>query len=202
MESERNSNEKIKFQINKNKLPVYIFEMFKSVIFLFAIISILFTFFVKDVNIDGQSMKNTLFDGDKAILTSFLYTPEVGDIVAIDAEQQIGKTIIKRVIATEGQTIKIDYDKNRVIVDGIVIDDDYVASPTIMPTIGWDVPETVPEGYVFVMGDNRSVSLDSRSGSIQLIPKTMILGKAQFVIYPFEHFKYLYWFQAVRYNNL
>ena len=192
MESERNSNEKIKFQINKNKLPVYIFEMFKSVIFLFAIISILFTFFVKDVNIDGQSMKNTLFDGDKAILTSFHYTPEVGDIVAIDAEQQIGKTIIKRVIATEGQTIKIDYDKNRVIVDGIVIDEDYVASPTIMPTIGWDVPETVPEGYVFVMGDNRSVSLDSRSGSIQLIPKTMILGKAQFVIYPFEHFKYLY----------
>ena len=173
-------------------MPVYIFEMFKSVIFLFAIISILFTFFVKDVNIDGQSMKNTLFDGDKAILTSFLYTPEVGDIVAIDAEQQIGKTIIKRVIATEGQTIKIDYDKNRVIVDGIVIDEDYVASPTIMPTIGWDVPETVPEGYVFVMGDNRSVSLDSRSGSIQLIPKTMILGKAQFVIYPFEHFKYLY----------
>ena len=192
MESERNSNKKIKFQINKNKLPVYIFEMFKSVIFLFAIISILFTFFVKDVNIDGQSMKNTLFDGDKAILTSFLYTPEVGDIVAIDAEQQIGKTIIKRVIATEGQTIKIDYDKNRVIVDGIVLDEDYVASPTIMPTIGWDVPETVPEGYVFVMGDNRSVSLDSRSGSIQLIPKTMILGKAQFVIYPFEHFKYLY----------
>ena len=192
MESERNSNEKIKFQINKNKLPVYIFEMFKSVIFLFAIISILFTFFVKDVNIDGQSMKNTLFDGDKAILTSFLYTPEVGDIVAIDAEQQIGKTIIKRVIATEGQTIKIDYDNNRVIVDGIVLDEDYVASPTIMPTIGWDVPETVPEGYVFEMGDNRSVSLDSRSGSIQLIPKTMILGKAQFVIYPFEHFKYLY----------
>lgn len=192
MESERNNNKKIKFQINKNKLPVYIFEMFKSVIFLFAIISILFTFFIKDVNIDGQSMKNTLFDGDKAILTSFLYTPEVGDIVAIDAEQQIGKTIIKRVIATEGQTIKIDYDKNRVIVDGIVLDEDYVASPTIMPTIGWDVPETVPEGYVFVMGDNRSVSLDSRSGSIQLIPKTMILGKAQFVIYPFEHFKYLY----------
>ena len=192
MESERNCNEKIKFQINKNKLPVYIFEMFKSVIFLFAIISILFTFFIKDVNIDGQSMKNTLFDGDKAILTSFHYTPEVGDIVAIDAEQQIGKTIIKRVIATEGQTIKIDYDKNRVIVDGIVLDEDYVASPPILPTIGWDVPETVPEGYVFVMGDNRSVSLDSRSGSIQLIPKTMILGKAQFVIYPFEHFKYLY----------
>lgn len=192
MESERNNNKKIKFQINKNKLPVYIFEMFKSVIFLFAIISILFTFFVKEVNIDGESMKNTLFDGDKAILTSFLYSPEVGDIVAIDAEQQIGKTIIKRVIATEGQTIKIDYDNNRVVVDGIVLDEDYAASPTIMPTIGWDVPETVPEGYVFVMGDNRSVSLDSRSGSIQLIPKTMILGKAQFVIYPFEHFKYLY----------
>ena len=188
MESERNSNEKIKFQINKNKLPVYIFEMFKSVIFLFAIISILFTFFIKDVNIDGQSMKNTLFDGDKAILTSFLYTPEVGDIVAIDAEQQIGKTIIKRVIATEGQTIKIDYDKNRVIVDGIVLDEDYVASPTIMPTIGWDVPETVPEGYVFVMGDNRWHSTDSRSTLIGLVDTRRILGRAVLRVTPFSKF--------------
>lgn len=192
MKSEVNQNPKIKIQVNKHKLPVYIFDLCKTVIFLFAIISIVFTFFVRDVSIDGESMKNTLIDGDKAILTSFLYTPKVGDIVAIDAEQQIGKTIIKRVIATEGQTIKIDYDSNKVIVDGVVLDESYVASPTVRPTVGWDIPETIPEGYVFVMGDNRSVSLDSRSGTVQLIPKTMILGKAQFVFYPFDHIKYLY----------
>lgn len=68
-------------------------------------------------------MKDTLFDGDRAILTNFLYSPQVGDIVAVDADQQIGKIIIKRVIATEGQTIKIDYDNNKVIVDGIVLDE-------------------------------------------------------------------------------
>ena len=179
----KNKTSKRKIQVNTNKLPVYIFDIFKTVIFLFALISIVFTFFVKDVNIDGESMKDTLFDGDKVILTNFLYTPQVGDIVAIDADQQIGKIIIKRVIATEGQTIKIDYDNNKVIVDGVVLDEEYVAST---------IPETVPEGYVFVMGDNRSVSLDSRSGSIQLIPKTMVIGKAQFVFYPFNHLKYLY----------
>ena len=94
----KNKTSKRKIQVNTNKLPVYIFDIFKTVIFLFALISIVFTFFVKDVNIDGESMKDTLFDGDKVILTNFLYTPQVGDIVAIDADQQIGKIIIKRVI--------------------------------------------------------------------------------------------------------
>lgn len=187
-----NKTSKTKIQINTNKLPVCVFDIFKTVIFLFAIISIIFTFFIRDVTIDGESMKDTLFDGDKVVLTNFLYTPKVGDIVAIDADQQIGKIIIKRVIATEGQTIKIDYDNNRVIVDGIVLNEEYVASNTIKPTVGWEIPEVIPEGYIFVMGDNRSVSLDSRSGSIQLIPKNMVIGKAQIVLYPIDHIKYLY----------
>lgn len=187
-----NKTSKTKILINTNKLPVCVFDIFKTVIFLFAIISIIFTFFIRDVTIDGESMKDTLFDGDKVVLTNFLYTPKVGDIVAIDADQQIGKIIIKRVIATEGQTIKIDYDNNRVIVDGIVLNEEYVASNTIKPTVGWEIPEVIPEGYIFVMGDNRSVSLDSRSGSIQLIQKNMVIGKAQIVLYPIDHIKYLY----------
>lgn len=187
-----NKTSKTKIQINTNKLPVCVFDIFKTVIFLFAIISIIFTFFIRDVTIDGESMKDTLFDGDKVVLTNFLYTPKVGDIVAIDADQQIGKIIIKRVIAAEGQTIKIDYDNNRVIVDGIVLNEEYVASNTIKPTVGWEIPEVIPDGYIFVMGDNRSVSLDSRSGSIQLIPKNMVIGKAQIVLYPIDHIKYLY----------
>lgn len=144
MKSE-NKTSKTKIQINKEKLPNCIFDIFKTVIFLFAIISVVFTFFIKDVTIDGESMKDTLFDGDRAILTNFLYSPQVGDIVAVDADQQIGKIIIKRVIATEGQTIKIDYDNNKVIVDGIVLDEEYVASDTIRPTVGWNIPDTIPE---------------------------------------------------------
>lgn len=192
MKSAINDKNKVQIKMNNNKLAVFLFDIFKSVIFLFALISIIFTFFIKDVNIDGDSMKNTLLDGDKVVLTNFLYSPQVGDIVAIDAEEQIKKIIIKRVIAVEGQTIKIDYDNNKVIVDGVAIDEEYISTPTTMPIIGWDIPEKIPEGYIFVMGDNRSISLDSRSGTLQLIPKSMVLGKAQFVLYPFDHIKYLY----------
>lgn len=192
MKSAINDKNKVQIKMNNNKLAVFLFDIFKSVIFLFALISIIFTFFIKDVNIDGDSMKNTLLDGDKVVLTNFLYSPQVGDIVAIDAEEQIKKIIIKRVIAVEGQTIKIDYDNNKVIVDGVAIDEEYTSTPTTMPIIGWDIPEKIPEGYIFVMGDNRSISLDSRSGTLQLIPKSMVLGKAQFVLYPFDHIKYLY----------
>lgn len=192
MKSAINDKNKVQIKMNNNKLAVFLFDIFKSVIFLFALISIIFTFFIKDVNIDGDSMKNTPLDGDKVVLTNFLYSPQVGDIVAIDAEEQIKKIIIKRVIAVEGQTIKIDYDNNKVIVDGVAIDEEYTSTPTTMPIIGWDIPEKIPEGYIFVMGDNRSISLDSRSGTLQLIPKSMVLGKAQFVLYPFDHIKYLY----------
>lgn len=192
MKSAINKKNKIQIKTNDNKLAAYIFDILKSVIFLFAFVSIIFTFFIRDVNIDGDSMKNTLYDGDKVVLTNFLYTPKVGDIVAVDAEEQINKIIIKRIIAVEGQTIKIDYDNNKVIVDGIAIDEDYTSSPTTIPAVGWDFPDKIPEGYIFVMGDNRSNSTDSRSGTLQLIPKSMILGKAQLVLYPFDHIKYLY----------
>ena len=79
MKSE-NKTSKTKIQINKEKLPNCIFDIFKTVIFLFAIISVVFTFFIKDVTIDGESMKDTLFDGDRAILTNFFYSPQVGKI--------------------------------------------------------------------------------------------------------------------------
>ncbi len=187
-----NDDKKTEIQLNKSRMTLSFFDILKTFILFFTVICIIFTFFVREVNIDGESMKDTLFNGDKVMLSNLFYTPKVGDIVAIDADQQIGKIIIKRVIAVGGQTVKIDYDNNKVIVDGVVLDEDYVASPTNRPTISWDIPQVIPEGYIFVMGDNRSVSLDSRSGSVQLIPEEMVIGKAQLVIYPFDHVKYLY----------
>lgn len=193
MKSE-NKTSKTKIQINKEKLPNCIFDIFKTVIFLFAIISVVFTFFYKRCHNRRRIYERHSFWRRQGDTYKLSLLTAGGRYCGCWRRPANRKIIIKRVIATEGQTIKIDYDNNKVIVDGIVLDEEYVASDTIRPTVGWNIPDTIPEGYVFVMGDNRSVSLDSRSGSIQLIPKTMILGKAQFVIYPFDHFKYLYWF--------
>ena len=115
-----------------------------------------------------------------------------GDIVAINAENQIEKRIIKRVIAVEGQTLVVDYSKNAVYVDGIKIDEPYVSSLTREPSNPLQIPYVIPEGYVFVMGDNRIISLDSRDKSIGLVSVDDVIGKAQFIFFPLDRFKYLY----------
>ena len=183
---------KEKFLVNTKKLPLYVFDIFSTVIALFAVVSVIFTFFIRDVNIEGPSMNNTLLNGDKVVLTNFNYTPKSGDVVAINAEDKIGKIIIKRVIATEGQTLKIDYESGQVIVDGVILNEKYISSPTTKSSNFWDIPSVIPDGYVFVLGDNRSISLDSRSSEVQLISKDKIIGKAQFIIFPFNRISYIY----------
>lgn len=186
------AKEKKKFYINQHKFVASSFDILKSIIYAFIIVSIVFTCFFKDASIVGSSMENTLADGDKVMLSTWFYTPRAGDIVAINEENQIEKRIIKRIIATEGQTLKIDYNTKEVIVDGVVLNENYISSFTKPPQHPWDVPYTIPKGYVFVMGDNRNVSLDSRDETIGLVSVDQIIGKAEFVIFPFNKIKYLY----------
>lgn len=183
---------KIKYGYNHNKITCFSFEIIKSVVFVFAVVSIIFTFFIRDANVVGNSMYNTLHDGDKVILTNFNYTPKSGDIVAINAENMIEKKIIKRVIATEGQTLDIDYATGNVYVDGIKLEEDYISSFTKKPENEFNFPYVIPDNSIFVMGDNRGISLDSRDASIGLVPCEDVIGKAQFVFYPFDRIKYLY----------
>ncbi len=161
---------KIKYSYNQKKITCYSFEIIKSVIFVFAIVSIIFTFFIRDANVVGNSMYETLHDNDKVFLTSFNYTPKSGDIVAINAENMIEKRIIKRVIATEGQTLDIDYATGKVYVDGVMLEEDYISSFTKKPENEFKFPYVIPENYIFVMGDNRGISLDSRDANIGLVP--------------------------------
>ncbi len=184
--------EKIKCSYNHSKITCYSFEIIKSVIFVFAVVSIIFTFFIRDANVVGNSMYGTLHDGDKILLTSFNYTPKSGDIVAVNAENMIEKRIIKRVIATEGQTLEIDYSTGNVYVDGVMLEEAYISSFTKKPENEFKFPYLIPDNYIFVMGDNRGISLDSRDSSIGLVPCEDIIGKAQFVFYPFDRIKYLY----------
>lgn len=183
---------KIRIKINDKKITGYMFDFTRTIIFVFAIISVAFTFIIRDANVVGNSMLDTLHSDDKIFITNFMYEPKCGDIVAINAENQIEKRIIKRVIAIEGQTLVVDYSKNAVYVDGIKIDEPYVSSLTREPSNPLQIPYVIPEGYIFVMGDNRIISLDSRDKSIGLVSVDDVIGKAQFIFFPLDRFKYLY----------
>lgn len=180
---QKHKNNKIRIKINDKKITNYMFDFTRTIIFVFAIISVAFTFIIRDANVVGNSMLDTLHSDDKIFITNFMYEPKCGDIVAINAENQIEKRIIKRVIAVEGQTLVVDYSKNAVYVDGIKIDEPYVSSLTREPSNPLQIPYVIPEGYIFVMGDNRIISLDSRDKSIGLVSVDDVIGKAQFIFF-------------------
>lgn len=166
-----------------------IYEWVHSLVFAVAIVVILLTFFLRLVDVSGTSMLQTLKSHDKVIVSNMFYKPKQGDIVVISHGAEYKEPIIKRVIATEGQTLKIDFDKEKVIVDGVELKEDYIQGHTHKED--GDIPKVIPKGKVFVLGDNRGVSMDSRSKAIGLIDVNDIIGKAEFVVFPFQHAKFL-----------
>ncbi len=143
---------------------------------------LIFIFIGNFVGVDGSSMLNTLHDKDIVVMSNLFYTPQYGDIVIIDTDE-FDKPLVKRVIATEGQTIDIDFETGDVMIDGKVIIEDYIRELTTTGE-GFTGPETVPDGCVFVMGDNRNASMDSRDERIGMIDTRNILGKVLFLIIP------------------
>lgn len=169
------------------------YDWVRCMLFAIAIVVVCLTFVFRLVDVDGSSMDDTLATGDKVVVTNFMYTPQNQDIIVISHGEKYAKPIIKRVIATEGQSIELDYENDRIIVDGVVLDEYYIDGSTFSGNYGNNViPEVIPEGKIFVLGDNRRVSLDSRSTEIGLIDEENIIGKAQFVAFPFSDFGYLY----------
>ena len=176
------------------------FEWIDSFVISFVAVVIIFTFFLGKVKVDGESMMDTLIDEDQLVISSFMYNPEKGDIVIVsrNPENKVDKEfnqtrqpIVKRVIATEGDTIEITPD-GKVLVNDIEQDEPYIKDYELnlgTPQEHLISKQTVPEGRIFVMGDNRHNSHDSRKNDIWMIDKRYVLGKVLFRIFPFETVK-------------
>lgn len=146
---------------------------------------LLFTFAVRLIGVDGHSMVPTLQDGDRLLVLNAMLCDgyEPGDIVVLRKESFLPTPIVKRVIATAGQVVDIDFGSGVVYVDGQRLHEDYVSEPTFTPE-GTAFPLTVPEGSVFVLGDNRNNSTDSRDARLGTVDERYIIGRAVFLAIP------------------
>ncbi len=169
-----------------NELTRNILAYLHDFVFMLSGVLLVLLLLLRVVVVSGPSMRNTLVDGDYIILLSnVLYSnPEQGDIVVASKNSfKDGEPIIKRIIAVEGQEVDIDFGAGIVYVDGVALDEPYTLTGTNMQE-GVSFPLTVEEGCVFVMGDNRNDSKDSRSPEIGLIDTREILGRAVFLLIP------------------
>ena len=146
---------------------------------------LVFTFVIRLIGVDGHSMVPTLQDGDRLlVMNSMLYDDyKYGDIVVLRKETFMQEPIVKRVIATAGQTVDIDFDEGVVYVDGRALEEDYINERTYLEE-GTEFPLTVPEGSIFVMGDNRNRSSDSRDSRLGTVDTRYVIGKAVFLAFP------------------
>lgn len=166
-----------------------VFDWLSSFVYAIIIVVIALTFFVRIVDIDGRSMNPTLWDKEKVLITNTVSTPSCGDIVIISHGVEYKAPLVKRVIASEGQTLDINFDNNTVTVDGKKLYEPYIQGKTIREDAV--IPSVIPKGKVFVMGDNREESSDSRGTRIGLIDVKDIIGKVRCVVFPFNKFRFV-----------
>ncbi len=165
-----------------------IFDWVQNITVILVSIVLIFIFCARIVGVDGQSMMPTLEHKDWLITSNMFYEPEQGDIVVLAKKSFLdGKMIVKRVIAVEGQTVDIDFQKGIVYVDGEALDEPYTYTKTNRMADA-QFPQTVPKDCVFVLGDNRNHSSDSREASLGMVNKANILGKVIFRVLPFDSF--------------
>ncbi|MDE5768224.1 MAG: signal peptidase I [Oscillospiraceae bacterium] len=172
-----------------------ILEIVETMLTTLLLFVMLFSYVTRPVTVDGNSMEPTLQDHDRLVMFRLLYSPKQGDIVVVynseghvlDATGEVvnsgyglHENIIKRVIATEGQTIKLNTDEGLVYVDGQPLEEPYVNDIIQTDAGAFSYPITIPDGYIFVMGDNRNHSTDSRSSYVGLVAEEDVLGKAYF----------------------
>lgn len=167
-----------------------LFSWLQALVFALLLLILSFTFLGRIISVDGSSMYPTLHDKDMLLLQCVGYQPKQGDIVVLTKPfGGFTSPIVKRIIATGGQTVRIDYAEGLVYVDGVPLSEPYInevmREPSPMTNLTIDYAE-VPEGSVFVMGDNRNASSDSRHPDLGVVDERYILGRAFFVLLPFD----------------
>ena len=171
-----------------------LYEWVQSLVGSVLVVVAIFTFVIRMMGVDGHSMLNTLQHGDRLlVVNSMLYHDyKYGDIVILRKNGVFDDDpIVKRVIATGGQTVEIDYDAGVVYVDGVALDEPYIREPMGVPytpsaydSTGVQTHWEVPEGSIFVMGDNRNKSTDSRDARLGTIDEDYVLGKVVCGLWP------------------
>lgn len=169
-----------------------LYEWLEEIVIALTLVILVFTFLFRVVTVTGESMLPNFVEGQKLIVTNLGHSVDQGTVVVIT--NVLNEPIIKRVIATEGQTVDIDYETGTVYVDGEAVDEAQFGLENGITTRPYSTleamvfPQTVPEGCVFVLGDNRSVSKDSRYTEVGMVDTRHILGEAVFTLYPFDRF--------------
>lgn len=184
---------KKKKEKEKLSFPATCYTWLQAMSMALVILLVVFTFFGRIISVEGSSMYPTLEDGDLMFVRCLGYDPEPGDIVVLRKDfGSIHSPIVKRVIAVGGQTVEIDYDTSTVYVDGVAQDEPYRNEAIMERPTAPEAQRTyweVPEGSIFVMGDNRNASTDSRNDELNVVDARYLIGKVEGVVLPFGHAK-------------
>jgi len=171
-------------EAKKERVRMELYDWLQCIVTAIICGVLIFIFLGRTIGVDGRSMIRTLHHSDRVIISNLFYTPDNGDIIVFQSpSDQFEYPLVKRVIAKAYQTVDIDFENGYVYVDGVVLREPYISAVTTAKH-DFREPVTVPPGFVFVLGDNRNSSTDSRDNVVGLVDTRYILGKVLFVLIP------------------